>query len=538
MSGISQFVQQRNGAGSPQNGIDAQRIDPARQARAANAKVSMKRRPASQNPQQVHPPSAIPTRGVGKLQNSAAFMQQEPQRRHSGPGVKRDPYDTDAESIDTTVNESVIQAEDFQIRDAQYPKVVDDYVGFDQCEGGSEKDDEEFRGNDNTNHHFTQQDLNYLRSMNMRDLSPVEAAAFLQDAHLKGLPTIEGDSYPPTTNGEPSEGEGVQKSPPSEDIDDDDVMSSSPKRPDANGETSYAPPPKGRGFRGGTGPMPGHPVDSIFKQSANLRGQQRGISHQDQKPLHAHRGSIAPMYPSQPVPHAQANRKTGQAKPGEPQWIQDQQSLFDQSHRHVETTRSGAARIAPDPLNSLDVHAPAKRPTPAHDQVVPIIQRKSSLPHQFEPAGMHPHLDYDLSILHAMSYGQLKSESFDTNPQTGPLSLPEETLQKPLAKRLLHVQRNYESAAQAHFFQSLPTRDWEEAGDWFLDQFSNVIRRTKEARQKKRKLAQDFEVEVEKRHKRVSKKQHQVESAMNKMKTQGEGLVPKSPRSNKARSGT
>ncbi|KAH7072334.1 extracellular mutant protein 11-domain-containing protein [Paraphoma chrysanthemicola] len=537
MSSISKFVQQRNGAGSPQNAVDAQRIDPARQARAANAKVSMKRRPASQNPQQVQPPSAIPTRGVGKLQDSAAFIQHEPQRQHSGPGFKRDPYDTDAESIDTTVNESVIQAEDFQMKNAQYSKVVDDYVVFDQGEGESEEDNEEFRGNVKANHHLTQQDLNHLHSMKMQNLPPIDAVAFLQDAHLKGLPTIEGDSYPPTTNGDPSEGEGVQDSPPSEDID-EDIMSSSSKRADADGETSYVLPPKGRGYLEGTGPMPGHPVDYIFKQSATLRGQQRVISYQDQKPLHGHRGSIAPMHPGQPVPRSLRDRKKGQAKPGEPQWNQDQQSLFDQSHRHVEMTRSRPTHAAPYPPNSLDVHAQAKRPVPVGDQVVPIIQCKPSLPHQFEPVGLHPHLDYDLSILHTMSYEELKSESFDTNPRAEPLSFPEEKLQKPLAERLLHVQGNYESAAQAHFFQSLPTRDWEEAGDWFLDQFSNIIRRTKEARQKKRKLAQDFEVEVEKRHKHVSKKQHQVESAMNKMKAQGEGLVPKSPRSKKARSDT
>jgi flagellar hook-basal body complex protein FliE len=76
----------------------------------------------------------------------------------------------------------------------------------------------------------------------------------------------------------------------------------------------------------------------------------------------------------------------------------------------------------------------------------------------------------------------------------------------------------------------LPTTEWEDAGDWFLDQFSSIIKRTKEARQKKRKLAQEFEKEVEKRHKHVSKKQHQVESAMSKMQTQGQGLVPRSPK--------
>ena len=54
------------------------------------------------------------------------------------------------------------------------------------------------------------------------------------------------------------------------------------------------------------------------------------------------------------------------------------------------------------------------------------------------------------------------------------------------------------------------------------------------ARQQKRKLATEFEDEIEKRYRYVAKRQHHVEGALDKMKTQGEGLVPKSPRASKS----
>jgi hypothetical protein len=144
------------------------------------------------------------------------------------------------------------------------------------------------------------------------------------------------------------------------------------------------------------------------------------------------------------------------------------------------------------------------------------------------------HEDYDQKTLFKMKYEELKNESFDSDPRAPPPVLAEEDLQKPLVERLSLVQKNVDVGQQSQFFRSLPTTEWEDAGDWFLDQFQNIIQRTKQARQRKRKLAQEFETEVEKRHEHVSKKQHQVQQAMDKMKEQGEGLVPRSPRPSKS----
>jgi hypothetical protein len=141
-----------------------------------------------------------------------------------------------------------------------------------------------------------------------------------------------------------------------------------------------------------------------------------------------------------------------------------------------------------------------------------------------------PDGDYDHDTLLGMKYEDLKNEDFDTDPRGRRHVLHGENLLKPLVERLELVQKNLDVGQQSDFFRSLPTTEWEDAGDWFLDQFQRIIQRTKQSRQSKRKLAQEFEDEVEKRYKHVSKKEHQVEQAMDKMKAQGESLVPRSPR--------
>jgi hypothetical protein len=166
-----------------------------------------------------------------------------------------------------------------------------------------------------------------------------------------------------------------------------------------------------------------------------------------------------------------------------------------------------------------------------------IQQQRAEQPMIHGPAhdsNFDPDGDYDVKTLHAMRYDELRDESFDINPRLSDPPLSGEMLNKPLVERLAHVQEKFDAGKQSDFFRALPTAEWEDAGDWFLDQFSSIIKRTKEARQEKRKLAQGFEKEIEKRHKLVSKKQQHVASAMNKMQAQGQGLVPRSPRPSKS----
>jgi hypothetical protein len=129
-----------------------------------------------------------------------------------------------------------------------------------------------------------------------------------------------------------------------------------------------------------------------------------------------------------------------------------------------------------------------------------------------------------------MDYNELKTEDFDTDPRRPDPVLSEDMLSKTLEERLRYVQKSLDAGDQAKFFRSLPTSEWEDAGDWFLHQFEGIIKRTRETRQEKRKLAREFEKEVEKRHRHVDKRSRQVDEAMQKMSAHGQGLLPpKSP---------
>ena len=202
---LQNFVKQRDRAGSPQNAQSGQRINPDRQAIAANAKVSMKKAPSAQQPQQ-ELPSVIPSRGLGNAQNSSAAMQHAPQRRHSGQGQKHDPYDTDAESIDTTMNQSVIQVEESEARDLNHQQHSGNIDPDEEFDEDDEVSDEGEDGEDEYDDYaLTHEDVRYLEEQNLGHVSRHEAIAFLRETRPHVFRTIDGDSYPTTTEGDPNE---------------------------------------------------------------------------------------------------------------------------------------------------------------------------------------------------------------------------------------------------------------------------------------------------------------------------------------------
>jgi hypothetical protein len=489
-------------------------VNPDRQARAANAKLPVKgKRPSTaQGSQREQAPSGIPSRGFGHAQNMSATMQQAPARRQSGPKIKQDLYDTDVESIDTTVNQSVVQVEDSQKRDAHYQQHqphgdIEDLGEAsdddDEVSGDEEESDGEYDGLV-----LTEDEVQYLQQMDMTHLSK----------------PVDGDSYPTTTEGDPNDWEGAQE-PPSEGVDDGGPVSPSPQRYATNGRPSFAPQPaQPRTFDQGRDHNMRRPQD-LFQQSASIRGQQRVNNHTIPGPVQGHQQQALHLSSSQPPSCSQAN----QAVPAAPVNHQPHQT----NHVTFSKPQQHALRQPVQPHKPVVAPAPIKRSLPAPQTILPVIQQPEV--HQ-EPDGELTRLptDYNLETLLAMEYDDLKNEGFDMNPRAAEQPLPEDQLQKTLDERLEFAQKSLDPAKQAAFFQSLPTSEWEDVGDWFLDQFSSIIKRTKEARQKKRKLAQEFEYQVEKRHKHVAKKQRQVEDAMGKMKAQGEGLVAKSPQANKS----
>jgi hypothetical protein len=523
-----------NREASPQHAQNGQRGNPERLAIAANAKVSMKKGPTTRQAIQPQIPLGIPSRGFGNAQNSSATVQHVSLRRHFGQDNKIDLYDTDAESIDTTVNQSVIQIEDSQVKDPQYQQhggVVD--LGSEEAdndeeesEEGEEEDDAADDGEvDPENYALTQEDVDFLEREGQGKLSRTQAIEYLFRARSEGFRTVEGDSYPTTTDGEPTEWRREQE--PTPDYQEANDSSPSPRRAGANGRQSLSRPSvHHRPYGGGAGHIV-HNSNKLYKQGADLRVQQRSNAQRTQHLDQSFPPKAAPMQSSQAPSYSQASR--------DPDTRPHYQLALVQPQRTVPQQQPGPIHVMGHYPTPKEPPVPAKLHSSTCNNVVPVIQHPSPVEQApVQDAIVRPHTDYDPEVLNAMTYDQLKNESFDTNPRLSGQPLSEDMRQKPLIERLEHVQKNFDLTKQSEFFQALPTDEWEDAGDWFLDQFSSIIQRTKQTRQQKRKLAQEFEDEVERRHKHVSKKRHEVEDAMQKMQAQGEGLVPRSPRPSKS----
>ncbi|EFQ93134.1 hypothetical protein CFE70_005077 [Pyrenophora teres f. teres 0-1] len=541
MSTLSKFVTDRNQTASPHNGQPKVKAD--RRAAAANAKVPMRNGVPLYQPQAE---SNLPARGYGNVQNSSATLQQ-PQHRQADQGhvQHRDAYDTDASSIDTTVNISAVKVEDSQdMEQEDQPRdQVNDY-GEDEEEEDEETGDDEQGFDEQGDEHsedydgFSPEQEEFLRQNRLGRIAREEKLQFLHQAQFL---TVMGDSYPPTTDGEPSEWEDGQGA-PADFHNDVGPGSSSPQHPKINNQSTRMVAPhqqhqhQQQKLNMGAPPHALMKPQPIFKAGAQLREQSRSTPPVAQHggPGYQHHIGITPS--SQLPTYSQANINLPSELP---------LHSNPRSHTHAQTSRpqqsavrqsSGPSRaqvqfsnIQPtDPPTSIR-HQPSAR-----TRLEPVLQQ----PHpeevpieEFQTAAV---CDYDFDVLTKMKYDDLKNENFDIDPRAGPRVLAEEETQKDLPARLKLVQRTLDAGQQTEFFHSLPSTEWEEAGDWFLDQFQSIIQRTRQARQKKRKLAQEFEKEVEKRHEHVSKKQHQVQQAMDKMKAQGEGLVPRSPRPSKS----
>ncbi|KAF3036508.1 hypothetical protein E8E11_003445 [Didymella keratinophila] len=535
MSGLQKFMDGRNGrTASPQHGQPA--VNPNRLAAAANARVPMKahiaRPPTAQTSQ------GLPGRGESMTQSQSAFMQQQHlQRRPSGEGRIRDPYDTDAESIDTTVNHSVVQVENTQAFDQQQFQPFGQQQSEptnQEDESGDDEEEDEFDSQAEFPEHVQQ----YLDETGYAEASYDEQIQWLQETRPGVFQTVDGDSYPTTTEGNPTEVDEQQEQPGEH----PDPPSPSPGRPTGQGQppSVFNQQPQRAHHALDTqhiNPVP-QQTSRLYQQGAQLRGQQRlestahGRSQSGQQ-----RDNVEPPT-SQPPSYSQTTREHGSAGPSA-------------AHARPGTLASGAqsslpqrsSRIPPaqaftqNPIPRIAEPATTfKRVSATRTKAVPITQPS------VEPAAVEPPVeeqfehvvDYDPEILSQMKYEELRDESFDKDPREQELSLPEDICEKPLAERLQFAQQKLDPTGQAKFFRALPTTEWEEAGDWFLDQFSKIITRTREARQKKRKEAQCFEKGIEDRHQHVAKKQRLVEGAMAKMQAQGEGLVPKSPRASKS----
>lgn len=145
------------------------------------------------------------------------------------------------------------------------------------------------------------------------------------------------------------------------------------------------------------------------------------------------------------------------------------------------------------------------------------------------PLEDEPEFDYDPGELLKMSYAQLKSQPFDLDPRAKKPDLSHDDPTPSLHEKLATAME-FDPEGQETFFKSLDIDEWEEAGEWFLERFSDILGAIKASRRQKRKLALEFEGKIDQRHESVTKKQKLTQAALNEMKESGGKVLQGTPR--------
>lgn len=447
-------------------------------------------------------------------------------RRDSGETIngKNDRYGTDAgSSIDTTVNgpsdlldrgQIVEQPQRHQANSRSSSSDPDDQSNSD---GENEEDEEEYEEYDERSQ--LEEANNHIR---------VEAENVLAQ---HGFSHVDGNSYPSTTSGPPDDLSYQRDLGQPQPM--DNIVHTGPSEP-PNHVPAYPPGPAQPFKRADNPPsvistMPG--FNTIQKGMAIRETDQRVHENLRNREKSSQRVITAPAMPahstSKIVPQtsrAAANNRT--TVPG----AQIPQSFIRSAAGVLYPTTTKSMHVSSEaptqPARASQPHTHA-RSYEEHIDRYQSVQENSTL----ESEG--PVEDYDLPALFDMSYDQLRNEDFDHDPRGTNRVVSDDMQSRDLTERLVYAQKNFNSGDQDQFFRALPTREWEDAGDWFLDQFSKIIGRAKEARQNKRKIAREFEDKVEERYRHVAKRQRNVEAALDEMKEKGQGLIPKSPRASK-----
>ncbi|OAX81201.1 hypothetical protein ACJ72_04459 [Emergomyces africanus] len=132
--------------------------------------------------------------------------------------------------------------------------------------------------------------------------------------------------------------------------------------------------------------------------------------------------------------------------------------------------------------------------------------------------------DYPPNILETKKFADLQAESFDYNPAPPQPIFPPQDPPIPLPEKLTRLKALTTEQRQT-FFASLNLAEWEESGDWIIEQFSLLLQRTKAARHERRKVAAVFEKEIERRYGLVEVEEKDIEKRLEEMRTGGIGVL-------------
>ncbi|KAH9826150.1 Extracellular mutant protein 11 [Teratosphaeria destructans] len=393
------------------------------------------------------------------------------------------------------------------------------------------------------------------------------ARGFMQKSHMKG------DSYPSTTSGAPSQMVTTKQPQPAVD-----------RIPSHSNLAGLPPGDEQRQRLGG-------PSRAVLPQqaSAQVQSQQHHQAREAPSaraprtvPLTMQGGPIqnpaaAPMDVFEDVASTFTYAKRSQVHndPSRPEKRPNGQTVQSPSAtQQFQSAKTGGHQVLPTYAHGrsngrVSAHPKAlvDQQRPASPQVSPVQHDPNHLRHAYKPQNDIPQqearapseaeypgrdvngfkvdqedevmgeelqFDYDHETLVSMKYEDVKAADFDVDPHAQPFHLPGDMSADTLHGKLASMRR-FEPQAQAAFFASLPLSEWEEAGDWFMEQFGQTLAKYKHARQEKRKAAKQFEDEIARRHEAVSKKRKVTEDALMDMRQSGSQVLFGTPKGKKQR---
>ncbi|KAG5922769.1 hypothetical protein E4U42_005338 [Claviceps africana] len=133
-------------------------------------------------------------------------------------------------------------------------------------------------------------------------------------------------------------------------------------------------------------------------------------------------------------------------------------------------------------------------------------------------------LDYDDKVLSSMTYQDLQEEPFDVVPQLAGMLNGHDSAASKLVTRLEQFQQQGERE-QLQFFSHMSIEEWENAGDWFVEQFADIMGRLRQARRNKRQMVAAFEKEASEREEAIRSRTDAIDKKLFKMKQDGQRVV-------------
>lgn len=219
------------------------------------------------------------------------------------------------------------------------------------------------------------------------------------------------------------------------------------------------------------------------------------------------------------------------------------------SHREVRHPHHMSERLSPKAKASIARHSsPAPPPPEDNAYLVPPAGERSQVPR--DPSALHapanepanpsistvspppplppalptPSLDYAKPDLFAMDFATLAEQPFDHDPTAPPPLLPHHLASAPTAQKMAYV-KQLAPSQQAQFCTSLDAAAWDDAGQWFSDEFARLRQRQSGVRRAKRDLAVAAERAVAARYRGVVEEREALAAVMQQLRSEGSQLV-------------